>query len=143
MQIDVILEYGAKMPTKAHTSDAGFDLYMPTDSRQTLLKAYDSLTIDTGVHVNIPHGFVGMLKSKSGLNVRSGIRGEGVIDAGYDGSIVVKLYNDSRQDYRFTPGEKITQLVILPIPEVELRQVEAFNTESDRGSDGFGSSGKF
>ena len=143
MQIEVFLENGAKMPTKAHSTDAGFDLYMPKDAKQTILMGYDSLTIDTGVHIDIPSGYVGMIKSKSGLNVKRGIRCEGVVDAGYTGSIVAKLYNDSRQDYRFAPGEKITQLVILPIPEVELVQVDGLQTDSDRGANGFGSSGKF
>ena len=134
----VKLDQGAKMPTRAHDTDAGYDLY----SRETqFVPAREWAKFDTGVHVQIPPGYVGMLKSKSGLNVKYGIQSEGVIDAGYTGSIVVKLYNHSGYDYKVSAGDKISQLVILPIltPELELvRELE----ETDRGSNGFGSSGK-
>lgn len=90
----------------------------------------------------IPDGYVGMIKSKSGLNVKHGIRAEGVIDAGYTGSIVVKLYNDSDKEHIFESGDKLTQLVIIPIPETQLVQVESFDTETDRGENGFGSTGR-
>lgn len=81
------------------------------------------------------------MKSKSGLNVNHGIIGEGVIDAGYTGSIKVKLYNLSDRGYEFKRGDKIIQLVILPILTPELEQVDSLK-ETDRGSNGFGSSGK-
>lgn len=144
MTIEFFLDEGAKVPTKAHVEDAGFDIYLPLWGRSVIVPRKGSATINTGVHVNIPRGYVGFLKSKSGLNVNHGIRGEGVIDAGYTGSIRVKLYNDSdMDDYKFSPGEKISQLVILPIPEVNLKQVDRFSGYSSRGNDGFGSSGKF
>jgi dUTP pyrophosphatase len=82
-----------------------------------------------------------MVKSKSGLNVKHGITSEGVIDVGYTGSIRVKLYNHSNRPYRVEKGDKISQLVIMPIltPELELApSLEA----TDRGDNGFGSSGK-
>lgn len=85
-----------------------------------------------------------MLKSKSGLNVNNGIVSEGVIDSGYTGSIVVKLYNHGGYDYKVKAGDKISQLVILPIltPELEpVDSVEEFG-KSERGSDGFGSTGR-
>ena len=84
-----------------------------------------------------------MLKSKSGLNVKHGITSEGVIDEGYTGSIVVKLYNNSDIDYTFEPGDKITQLVVLPVFKVNIIQtdLESF-TDTERGAKGFGSSGK-
>ncbi len=91
----------------------------------------------------IPDGYVGFLKSKSGLNVKQGIRGEGVIDAGYTGSIVVKLYNDSDNWHTFEKGNKLIQLVVLPIPEVELELTDKeFIKDTERGSNGFGSSGR-
>ena len=140
MEIKVTLDENATMPTKAHASDAGYDLYMP--NKIGILKAKSDLTIDTGVHMLIPDGYVGMIKSKSGLNVKHGIRGEGVIDAGYTGSIVVKLYNDSNEEHIFESGDKLTQLVIIPIPETQLVQVESFDTETERGENGFGSTGR-
>lgn len=132
------LDEGARMPTRAHESDAGLDIY----ARETqIVCAKDSAIFDTGVHVEIPVGYVGMLKSKSGLNVKHGITSEGVIDAGYTGSIVVKLYNNSGYDYTVNAGDKISQLVILPIITPELEVVDEF-VETERGNNGFGSSGK-
>ena len=81
------------------------------------------------------------MKSKSGLNVKNGILCEGVIDSGYTGSIVAKLYNQSSKEKVFEKGDKITQIVILPIPDVEIELVDRLeNTE--RGDGGFGSSGR-
>lgn len=135
----IILDNGAKMPTKAHNTDAGYDLYA-RDSQ--IIGAKESAKFDTGVHIELPVGTVGMLKSKSGLNVRYGITSEGVIDVGYTGSIVVKLYNHSGVDYKVEAGDKITQLVILPLADVgELELVEQFE-DTERGSNGFGSSGR-
>lgn len=97
--------------------------------------------IDTGVHVAIPAGYVGFLKSKSGLNIVRGLTSDGTIDAGYTGSIRVKLYNHTGQWAKFDRGDKISQLVILPIitPEVE---VVGELPETERGADGFGSTGR-
>ena len=138
--LKVKLNPGAKKPTRAHEFDAGLDLYCPDDCGQ-IIEAKDSATIDTGVCVEIPRGYAGFLKSKSGLNVKNGITSEGVIDSGYTGSIVVKLYNNSGLDYEIKAGDKISQLVILPIetPTVEIVDELA---GSERGENGFGSSGR-
>ena len=132
------LDSGAKMPTRAHETDAGLDIY----ARETkTILAGKSEVFDTGVHVELPNGTVGMLKSKSGLNVNHGITSEGVIDVGYTGSIVAKLYNNSDKDYTVNAGDKITQLVILPILTPELELVDSLD-DTERGDNGFGSSGK-
>lgn len=150
MELKVVLDEGAIMPTKAHSSDAGFDLYSREDKViPTCIHSLDtgfsvehySATFDTGVHIEIPEGYVGFLKSKSGLNVKHNLTSDGVIDAGYTGSIVAKLYNHGNHDYQVKKGDKITQLVILPIPEVSLVQVDSLE-ESERGDKGFGSSGR-
>lgn len=138
VEIKVMIDEGAKMPTKAHKSDAGYDIYAPEAFG---VAPKHSWTIDTGVHMLIPEGYVGMLKSKSGLNVKHGLTGEGVIDAGFSGSIQVKLYNDSNSPYIFEKGDKVIQIVILPIPETKLVQVDSLE-ETERGSNGFGSSGR-
>ena len=136
--IKVMLDKGAKMPTRAHDTDAGYDLY----SRDTVIVgAKEDAIFDTGVHIQIPAGYVGFLKSKSGLNCKYGIVGEGVIDAGYTGSIRVKLYNHSGRDVRFDAGDKLIQLVLLPIITPSLELADAFE-ETERGDNGFGSSGK-
>lgn len=141
MYIKVMLDEGAKMPTRAHEADAGYDLYSPQDY---ILMHDHNVVIDTGVHIQIPKGYVGFLKSKSGLNVKHHITGEGVIDSGYTGSIKVKLYNnspDSLDIYEINKGDKIIQLVILPILTPKLELVNMFE-ETDRGTGGFGSTGK-
>lgn len=138
MKIKCVIDNGSYMPTKAHKEDAGFDLYTP---EFVTVEAFGSAVIDTGVHIAIPEGYVGFIKSKSGLNVKLGLRAEGVIDAGYTGSIVVKMYNDSHRAYTFARGDKITQLVILPIPDIEFERVESLE-KTERGSNGFGSSGR-
>lgn len=110
--MNIMLDKNAFMPERAHDLDAGYDLRTPIDFK---IHCRDFETIDTGVHVEIPKGYVGFLKSKSGLNIKDGITGEGVIDAGYTGSIKVKLYNNSFSLKKFKKGDKIIQLVILPI----------------------------
>lgn len=135
----IMLDKGAYMPIRGHKDDAGLDLRTPIDFE---ILPGESATIDTGVHVDIAPGLVGMLKSKSGLNVKHGITSEGVIDAGYTGSIVAKLYNHGELTVHFNEGNKITQLVILPvyIPD-ELVVVDEFET-TERGNGGFGSTGR-
>ena len=139
----IMLDKGAKMPTRAHPWDAGLDLYAPEgDGVWGISPCGGSATIDTLVHVQIPEGCTGFIKAKSGLNVKHGLTCTGVIDAHYTGSIAVKLYNHHpclRYDVR--PGDKIAQLVIVPclLPELEL--VDHLE-ETDRGDGGFGSTGR-
>lgn len=151
----VMLDPSAKMPTRAHEYDAGLDLYAPYNCvvppTKTRISIEDgildvcteigSVTINTGVHAEIPEGCVGFIKSKSGLNVKHGLTAEGVIDAHYTGSIAVKLYNHTNKAYLFHEGDKIAQLVILkcelPVP-VLVDHLE----ETDRGNGGFGSTGR-
>lgn len=138
LKMKVVLDKGAVMPTKAHEADAGYDLYA---REQTVILPNSSACFNTGVHMEIPQGYVGFLKSKSGLNVKHGITSEGVIDSGYTGSIVVKLYNHSDRHYVVNRGDKISQIVLLPIFTPALTQVETLE-DTERGGNGFGSSGK-
>ncbi len=132
------LDAGAFKPTRAHEADAGYDLYSTVDRE---LKPKGWTKIDTGVHFEIPKGYVGFIKSKSGLNVKFGITSEGVIDSGYTGSVVIKLYNHSYKSYFINKGDKISQIVFLPIYTPELEVVDDLE-ETERGNNGFGSSGK-
>lgn len=134
----VVLEDFAYMPERAHEADAGYDLRSPIDF---YVRGRSNFTVDTGIHVQIPEGYVGFLKSKSGLNVKCNIVGEGVIDAGYTGSIKVKLYNHGFKRIDFLRGDKIIQLVILPIYTPPLEVVDRLE-DTERGSDGFGSTGR-
>lgn len=134
----ITLDKNAIVPTRAHTTDAGLDLYAMEDQ---IVPAKESAIFDTGVHIQLPPNTVGFLKSKSGLNVKYGLTSEGVIDEGYTGSIVVKLYNHSGYDYKVTRGDKISQLVILPILTPDIEIVESL-PKTERGSGGFGSTGR-
>lgn len=138
MKLKVKLDEGAMMPTRAHETDAGLDIY---SREEQIVSAKEAAIFDTGVHIELPIGTVGMLKSKSGLNVKHGITSEGVIDVGYTGSIVVKLYNHSGFDYRVKAGDKISQLVILPIITPTPYLVESLE-DTERGDNGFGSTGR-
>lgn len=132
------LDNGAYMPEYAHETDGGADLRTPHD---VIVEAEGSAVIDTGVHIELPPNTVGMLKSKSGLNVKHGITSEGVIDVGYTGSIRVKLYNHSDKPYEVKAGDKISQLVIMPVLHFPFELVEELE-ETERGNGGFGSTGR-
>ena len=143
------LDEGAILPTRAHETDAGLDLYTPNDVIVPRCRwiptegiTLGSATIDTGVHVEIPKGYVGFIKSKSGLAVKHGLTAAGgVIDSGYTGSVVVKLFNHTSISYEFKAGEKIAQLVLLPIITPDLEVVDSLE-DTERGSNGFGSTYK-
>lgn len=135
----IVLDEGAHKPERAHTHDAGLDLR----ARETkIIPAHGSATFDTGVHMEIGFGYAGLLVSKSGLNTKHGITSTGLIDAGYTGSIVAKLYNHSDKDYTVQAGDKITQLVIIRIDTPMRLDVVDKLEETARGSKGFGSTGR-
>ena len=135
------IEKGAFVPERAHETDAGMDIRAMED---TVIPANGSAIFGTGVHVEIPEGCVGMLKSKSGLNVKHGIVTEGVIDEGYTGEIIVKAYNHSKGAVTIERGDKISQLVIMPVryEKVEIVGSEDELKSGERGKNGFGSTGK-
>lgn len=140
MKVKVMLDSGAQMPTRAHKADAGLDLYAMADD---WIFPKMSAVFDTGVHIAIPEGYVGMVKSKSGLNVNNNLTCEGVIDSGYTGSIRVKMYNHSEVvQQKICKGQKIAQLVIMPIITPELELTDSLE-ETERGEGGFGSTGAF
>ena len=136
----IMLDEGAIMPTRAHDTDAGLDLY--NKDRTVIIKKGGSQVFHTGVHVQIPMGCAGLLVSKSGLNVKHGILSTGLIDEGYTGEIVVKLYNMGDEDYMIQRGEKISQLVIIwrEVFCANLELVDSFE-KTERGDNGCGSSG--
>lgn len=137
----VLLEKDAIMPTRSHPDDAGLDLYC---RERKNLWAGQSVVFDTGVHIEIPRGFCGVIMSRSGLNIKHGIvaAGNGVIDSGYSGSIKVKLYHQGTEMHRFEKGDRIAQLLILPYAALYgLEQVDEL-WDSDRGENGIGSTGR-
>lgn len=139
MEIKIQLDEGAKMPFKKRLTDAGYDLFATEDITIPGLK---SAVIDTGVHIAIPDGYYGDIRSRSGLNINSSVLvGDGTIDSGYTGSIKVKLYNHAYLPYKVSKGDRICQLVFAKYKNYDFTEVETLE-ETDRGSNGFGSSGK-
>lgn len=133
----VKLDPGAYVPERAHPDDAGLDLRSPEN---LWIHPGEQVMIDTGVHVAIPKGHVGLITSKSGLLVKR-ITSRGTIDCGYTGSIKAVLYNHGKEGYAIKKGDKITQLVVLPCMIEEIELVYHLE-ETDRGESGFGSSGR-
>ena len=121
----ITLDKGAHMPERAHDSDAGIDIRAIGDH---VIPAYGSRTIKTGVHIQLPH-------------VKQNITSTGLIDEGYTGELIVKLYNHGRSAYTVRDGDKITQLVIIPVAYEPLEVVEDLD-DSERGDGGFGSTGR-
>lgn len=132
------LDEGAYMPTRAHSTDAGLDLY----ARETqIIEARERAFFDTGVHIELPPCTMGEIRSKSGLMKKHGITTDGTVDVGYIGSIGVTLFNNSGYDYTVNKGDKIAQLVVVPIVIPELELVDELD-ETERGTGGFGSTGR-
>ena len=132
------LDEGAFVPERAHEEDAGLDI-KAVETKQISPGA--SAVFRTGVHIELPKGTCGLLVSKSGLNTKNSIVSTGLIDEGYTGEIMVKLYNHGWRPYTVERGDKISQLVVLPClhPVVE---IVSEISGGDRKDDGFGSTGK-
>lgn len=132
------LDSGAIAPTRAHDTDAGLDLYSPIEIN---IPSGWSRYINTGVHIQLPHGTAGLIVSKSGLNVKHGITSTGLIDEGYTGAIRVRLYNKSPEDYQIHVGDKISQLVVIPVLYEPVEIADSIEG-GERGDNGFGSTGR-
>ena len=140
-KIKIALDPGAFMPTRAHDFDGGLDLYAVKD---VWLRPCSAEFFDTGVHIAVPRGYVGFVKSRSGLMRKNKMKTDGTIDADYTGSIGVTLFNHSRGDVYIKRGDRIAQLVIVPclLPRQEDLVLVDKLEETERGDGGFGSTGK-
>ena len=138
MILHVTLDHEAVCPRRAHDEDAGLDLFSREDK---IVPARGSAVFDTGVHMEIPLGYAGIIISKSGLNVKHNILSDGLIDPGYTGSITVKIYNHGDEDYSVRKGDKISQIVLVPACLAVCAVVEEISGSS-RGVRGFGSTGR-
>ena len=128
----------AVLPTRAHADDAGMDLYALED---VSLAPHAGRLARTGIALAIPAGFVGLVADRSSM-AKKGIKtAGGVIDAGYRGEIQVVLWNLSSQELRIGRGERLAQLLIVPIATPSVREARSLD-ETARGDKGFGSSGK-
>jgi dUTP pyrophosphatase len=131
----------AVVPARAYAGDAGMDL--AACERVELAPGARAL-VPTGLAVAIPDGYAGYVQPRSGLAAKHGIsivNTPGLVDSGYRGELLVNLVNhDDAEAFVVEPGMRIAQLVILPVPAVELVEVDEL-PQSERGADGFGSSG--
>ncbi|APD19930.1 TPA: dUTP pyrophosphatase [Staphylococcus pseudintermedius] len=168
-----LLSDNATLPTRNHSTDAGFDIYA---AETVVLEPQEKALIATDIAVNIPKGYVGLLTSRSGVSSKTHLVIEtGKIDAGFQGHMQINIKNDNEElasydaysfiplaldiagktiqvdsdykeevmigTYQINKGDKLAQLVIVPIITPELEKVEEFDSETARGEKGFGSSG--
>ena len=133
----------AKIPERGTIYSAGYDLFadLPESVR---INAGETKLIKTGISVAIPEGYFGGIFARSGLSLKEGLRPAnctGVIDADYRGEIMVSLHNDSAVEREIIPQQKIAQLIIIPFASVDFDEADELD-ETDRGSGGFGHTGK-
>lgn len=142
MQIKVKLLDGCEdlMPAKAHSDDAAYDMRSRVDM---LLEPQRSTLVPTGVFIELPVGYEAQIRPRSGLALKKNLmltNSPGTIDAGYRGEIGVIMFNAGKENFSISRGDRIAQMVICKLPEVELISCEALS-ESQRGEGGFGSTG--
>lgn len=138
------LHDNAMISTKAHPTDAGFDLYACLEEN-IYIPPHETIMIPTGFAWEIPEGYFGGIYARSGLATKENLRPAncvGVVDSSYRGEVIVAIHNDSSKYIRqISPNEKIAQMVIHSCVECNLTEAEELNS-TDRGTGGFGSSGK-
>ncbi len=128
----------AKLPSYAHVGDAGMDLFA---NGEVLVSSGERVLVQTGVAVEIPIGYVGLIWDKSGLSNNHGLKVlGGVIDAGYRGEIKVGIINLSTEDYKISAGHKIAQMLIQKVEHMQIIEITELS-EAVRGEGGFGSTG--
>ena len=130
----------AIIPHYAHPDDAGMDIF---SAEETVIKAGEIKSVRTGIKMELPECFVGLVWDKSGLALKNGIKTmAGVIDSGYRGEIGIVLANLSDQDYKIEKGQKIAQMLVQKVERAEIEETKNLN-ETSRGAGGFGSTGLF
>jgi dUTP pyrophosphatase len=131
----------AVLPARAYAGDAGLDL---SACERVELGPGERALVPTGLAVAIPEGYAGFVQPRSGLAARHGIsivNSPGLVDAGYRGEVLVVLLNtDQREPFVVEPGMRVAQLVVVPVPGVEVDEVDEL-PPSERGPRGHGSSG--
>ena len=153
MQIRVYkIREEAKLPLRAHKTDAGMDLfYCPNGERENLVREdgygippRESRLIPTGLKVEVPYGHMLEVKNKSGIATnRQLLVGACVVDPGYDGEVYVNLHNIGLHTQYLQPGDKVAQAVLVPIVHCDVQEVasDKLNKGTTRGAGGFGSTG--
>ncbi len=137
------LSDSATMPTRGSLAAAGYDLYANV-KEDVKIAPHTTEKIGTGLAMEIPDGYYGGIYARSGIATKEGLRPAncvGVVDSDYRGEIIVALHNDSELDRVITPDERIAQIIIQPYLSVEFEEADEL-TDSERGTGGFGSTGK-
>lgn len=133
------LDPRAEMPVFEHDGDAGFDLY---SLNKVILGPGDRAQVHTGIAMEIPYGYVGLIWDKSGLSHKHGLKTlGGVVDSGYRGEIMIGIVNLSGNEYTIEEGHKVAQMIIQKKEMVEIMTTDELS-ETERGESGFGSTGK-
>lgn len=129
----------ATLPVYAHAGDAGMDLFAAEDCA---LQAGERAAVGTGIAMQIPEEFVGLIWDKSGRALNEGLKTlAGVVDAGYRGEVKVGLVNLGRESIHIKKHQKIAQMLIQPVISPTLTEVEELEQDTSRGANGFGSTG--
>jgi dUTP pyrophosphatase len=129
----------AKAPTYANPGDAGMDLYA---TEAHVIAAGQKVLVATGIAMELPQGTVGLIWDKSGIANKNGIKTlGGVVDASYRGEVKVGLINLSDKDFMIEAGDKVAQMLIQEVHSLEIEEAEELS-DTERGSGGFGSTGK-
>ena len=134
----VKLDAGAHIPTRAHSTDAGLDLYAMHGG---IVRAHNTATFHTGVHVEAPPNTAVLLQPKSGLMTHNDILTFGVIDESYRGEILVHMFNLGSDDYNVRAGDRISQMLVLVAKYESVEPVDELS-DGERGNRGFGSTGR-
>lgn len=136
-----LIDKDAKLPYRANEGDAGLDLF---SIEEKVIQPGDSALIRTGIQIELPKGTEAQIRPRSGLALKHAItvlNSPGTIDEGYRGEIKVILINHGKEEFKVTKHMRIAQMVIAPVLQVKLTQVDSLSN-SDRNARGFGSSGK-
>ncbi len=137
------LDPAAILPTYATSGSAGADLYALPSGEPTVIAPGATVCIRTGLAAAVPHGYVGLVFARSGLACRQGLAPAnkvGVIDSDYRGEWLIYLYNQANEPRVIHPGDRVAQLVLLPVLTPEVVEADSLD-ETDRGAGGFGSTG--
>jgi len=130
----------AILPTKAHSGDLGYDLYT---SEPVTINTDETVLVNTGVSIQFPAGYGGIIKDRSSVATKQKLfTVAGVIDNGYTGEIKIAMHNASGQSQHIEQGQKIAQLVLVPVTNFVIEEVDVVITNDGRGEDGFGSTGE-
>ena len=136
-----------KLPVRGHDFDAGIDFFIPNNFQETILNLGDSILIPSKIKVKVPKGYMLKAENKSGVATKLGLQiGASVVDYGYQGEVHIHLTKVTKGSVVLQPGQKIAQFILQPISTCKIKEVtieELYESKSERGEGGFGSTGKF